>query len=91
MATEFLLSLDRRRYGELILLLKNDYAKQPKKNPKTLTDMYRPMVAFEPTRPKTVSGGRNEGTNFGNVAVKSGTGGDGDHGGGSGTERKIEC
>ena len=28
LATAFLLRLDRRRYGELILLLKNDYAKQ---------------------------------------------------------------
>ena len=29
--------------------------------------------------------------NFGNVAVEPGTGGDGDHGGGGGTVRKIEC
>ena len=28
LATAFLLSLDRRQYGELILSLKNDYAKQ---------------------------------------------------------------
>ena len=28
LATAFLLSSDRRRYGELILSLKNDYAKQ---------------------------------------------------------------
>ena len=27
LVTAFLLSLDRHRYGELILLLKNDYAK----------------------------------------------------------------
>ena len=31
LATAFLLRLDRRRYGELILLLKNDYAKQQQK------------------------------------------------------------
>ena len=29
--------------------------------------------------------------NFGNIAVKTGTGGNGDHGGGGGTVRKIEC
>ena len=28
LSTEFLLSSDRRRYGELVLSLKNDYAKQ---------------------------------------------------------------
>ena len=50
------------------------------------------MVAFDPTRPTPVSGGRNEGMNFGNVAVEPGTRGDGDHdGGGGGTVRKIEC
>ena len=31
LATAFLLSSDRRRYGELILSLKNDYAKQQQK------------------------------------------------------------
>ena len=90
LATAFLLSLDRRRYGKLILLLKNDYAKQHKNYPKTLTDMYRLMVAFEPTRATAVSGGRNKGTNFGNVEAEPGTGGDGDHGGGSATARNIE-
>ena len=40
LATAFLLSLYRRRYGGLILTLKNDYAKQQKNYPKTLTDMY---------------------------------------------------
>ena len=48
-------------------------------------------MAFETTRPTLVSGGRNEGMNFGNVAVESGIGGDGYHGGGGGTGRKIEC
>ena len=91
LATAFLLSSDRRWYGKLILLLKNDYAKQHKNYPKTLTDMYGLIVAFEPTRATAVSGGRNEGMNFGNVAAKPGTRGDGDHGGGSATARKIEC
>ena len=45
LATAFLLSSDRRRYGELILSLKNDYAKQ-QKNPKSLTEIYGMMVAF---------------------------------------------
>ena len=51
--------------------------------------MYGLMVAFEPTRPIAVSGGRNEGMNFGNMAVELGTGGDGDHSGGGGTVRNI--
>ena len=91
LATALLLSSDRRRYGKLILALKNDYAKKQKNHPKTLTDMYGLMVAFEPTRATSVSGERNEGMNFGNVAAKPGTGGDGDHGGGISTVRKIEC
>ena len=53
--------------------------------------MYGLMVAFGPTRATAVSGGRNEGMHFGNVEAKPGTGGDGDHGGGSATARKIEC
>ena len=53
--------------------------------------MYRLMVAFEPTRDTAVSGGRNEGMNFGNVAAKPRTGGDRDHGGGGATARNIEC
>ena len=77
MATAFLLSLGRRRYGELILSLNNDYAKQQQNHPKTLTDMYGPMVAFEPARPTAVSGGPNEGMNFGNVATEPGKGGTG--------------
>ena len=91
LATAFLLSSYRRWYGELMLLLKNEYGKQQKKYPKTLTEMYKLMVAFEPTMPTPVSGGRNEGMNFGNVAVEPGTGGDRYHGGGGGTVRKIEC
>ena len=46
LVTAFLVSLDRRQYGELILLLKNEYAKQQKKYLKTLTDMYGLMVVF---------------------------------------------
>ena len=65
----FLPILDRLRYRELILSLKNDYTKQQKNYPKTLTDMYRLIVAFDPTRATPVSGGRNKGMNFGNVAV----------------------
>ena len=91
LVTAFLLSLYRCRYGELILSLKNDYAKQQKNYLITLTDMYRLMVAFEPTRATAVSGGRNEGMNFGNVAAKPGTKGYRDHGGFSATTRKIEC
>ena len=72
--TAFLLRLDRRQYGKLILSLKNDYAKQQKNYPKTLTDMYGLMVAFDPTRATAVYGGRNEGINFGNVADKPRTG-----------------
>ena len=64
MATAFLLSLDRRRCGELIISLKNDYAKQQRNYPKTLTEMYGLMVAFEPTMAALLSGGRNEGLNF---------------------------
>ena len=51
--------------------------------------MYGMMVAFDPTRATAVSGGRNEGMNFRNVAVKPGTGGDGDHGGSGATARNI--
>ena len=91
MANAFLLSSDRRWYGELILLLKNDYVKQQKNYPKTLTDMYGLMVAFVPTMATSVSWGRNEGMNFGNVAAEPGTKGDGDHGGFSATTRNIDC
>ena len=57
LATAFLLSSDRRQYGELILLLKNDYAKQQRNYPSTLTYMYSLMVTFEPTRATPVAGG----------------------------------
>ena len=53
--------------------------------------MYGLMVDFEHTRPTTVSGGRNKGMNFRNVAVEPGTGGDGDHSSGGDIARKIEC
>ena len=39
--------------------------------------MYRLMVALDPTRATLVSGGRNEGLNFENVAVESTTRGQG--------------
>ena len=91
MATALLLSLDRRRYGELIISLKNDYAKQQENYPNTLTDMYGLMVAFETTRATAVSGGRNKGMNFGNVAAEPGTGGDRGHVGDSATAIKIDC
>ena len=64
-----MLRSDKPRYGELILLLNNDYAKQQKKYPKNLTDMYMLMLAFDPTRPTPVSRGRNEGMNVGNMVV----------------------
>ena len=51
MATAFLLSSDRRRYGELILSLNNEYTQQQKNYLKTLTDMNRLMGVFELTRP----------------------------------------
>ena len=91
LTTAFLISSDRHRYSEMILLLKNYYAKQQKNYPKTLTDMHGLMVAFKSTRPTPVSGGRNEGMNFRNVAVESGTGGDGYHGGNGVIGRKLEC
>ena len=40
LATAFLLSSNRRRYGELILLLEKDYMKHNRNYPNTLTDMY---------------------------------------------------
>ena len=89
MATAFLLILDRRWYGELILSLKNDYTKQQKKHPKNLTGMYKLMVTFEPMRATPVSGVRNEGLNFGNMAVESGTAGDVDHVSGGGHREKA--
>ena len=90
LATVFLLSSDRRRYEELILWFKNDYAKQQRNYQRTLTDMHRLMVAFDPTRETPVDRGRNEGLNFGNVVADSERSGDGDHDGGGGTGRKLE-
>ena len=86
-----MLSLDRRRYGKLILLLKNDYAKQQNNYPKNLTDMYGLILVFNPTRPTPVYRGRNEVMNFGNVVVEPRTGAGGYYCGVGGTVRKIEC
>ena len=57
LANSFLMSSDRRRYRDLILSIKNDYAKQQKNYPKTLTEIYELMVALYPTRPTAVSRG----------------------------------
>ena len=89
--TAFLLRSDRRRYVELILLLKNYYTKQQRNYPKTLTDMYSLIVAFEPTRATPVARGRNKGLNFGNVVADSEDPGTGDTGGGDGgAGRKLK-
>ena len=90
LATAFLLRSDRHWYGEIIISLKNDYAKHQNNYPKTLTYLYGLMVAFEPTRSTLVSGGRNKVMNLGNVAVEPGTGGYRDHGSGGGTGGKID-
>ena len=87
----FLLILDRRQYGELILSLKNNYAKHQRNYPIILTDMYRLLVALNPTRATLVAGGRNKGLNFGNVVADSEITEDGDHGGGGGIARNLEC
>ena len=57
LVTKFLLSLDRRQYGELILSLKNDYTKQQRNYPRTLTYMYRLMGCFGTTSATLVAGG----------------------------------
>ena len=57
LATAFLLSSDRRQYGELILSLKNDYTKQQRNYPRTLTYMYRLMGCFGTTSATLVAGG----------------------------------
>ena len=44
--------------------------------------MYGLMVEFDPTIATPVTGGRNEGLNFGNVVADSEGTGDVDHGGG---------
>ena len=90
LATAFLLSSDRRQYVELVLSLKNDYVKQQRNYPRTLTDMYRPMVVFEPTRATPVAGTRNVGLHFGNVVAHSEGSGNKDPGGGGGAGRKLE-
>ena len=90
LATAFLLNSYRRRYGELILSLKNDYTKKQQNYTKTLTDMYGLMVAFETTRATPVARGRNEGLNFGNVVANSEGTGNGDTSGGIDTGRKLE-
>ena len=53
--------------------------------------MYRPTVAFEPTRETPVAGGRNEGLNFGNVVTKPRATWNGDPSSGGGAARKLEC
>ena len=87
----FLVRSDRRRYGELVLSLKNDYSKQQHNYPNTLTDMYRLMMAFDPTRATPVAGGRNEGMNFRNVVADSEDTGTRDTGRVSGAWRTLEC
>ena len=92
LATVFLLSLDMRRYGELIMALKNNYVKQQGTYPKTLSDMYGMMVTFGPTSSAVVTRGHNERLIFRNVATNSKAAGTGDVGsGGNGAGRKIEC
>ena len=71
LTTAFLLRSYRRRYGELVLSPKKNYAKQRSNYPRTLTNMYGLILAFNPTRATPVSGGRNEGLNFGNVVADS--------------------
>ena len=91
LATAFLLSLDMRRYGELILSLKNGYAKQQRNYPITLTNMYGLMLKFDPKRATPVAGGRNKGLNFGIVVTDSETTGDRDHGSGDDIGENLEC
>ena len=59
LATAFLLSSDRCQYGELILSLKNDYAKHHRNDLRTLTNMYGIMVVLDPTMATPVAVGRN--------------------------------
>ena len=58
---------------------------------RTLTNRYRVMVAFDPTRVTSVAEGRNKGLNFRNVVADSKGTGNGDHGSGGGTGRKLYC
>ena len=92
LATVFLLSSEMRRYGELIMALKKNYAKQQGNYPKTLVDMYGMMVEFDPKSSAVVTRGHNERLIFRNVATNSEAAGTGDvvsvvNGAG----RKIEC
>ena len=91
MATSFLLSSDMRQYGDLILLLKDNYTKQQRNYLRRLTDTYRLMVAFDPKRSIAVAGGRNEGLDFGKVVADSKGTCDGDHGDDGVIGRKLEC
>ena len=52
-------------------MLKNNYTKLQRNYPRTPTNMYGLMVAFEAMRVTPVTGGRNEGLNFGNVVADS--------------------
>ena len=69
--------------------MEKKYAKQQSNCPRTLTDMYKLLVAFEPTRVTPVSGGRNKGLHFGNLVAKYEVKGNGDHGGDGVTGRKL--
>ena len=80
-----------RRYGEIILSLQNDYYKQQSNYPRTLTDMYGLMVAFNPTRATPVARGCNKGLNFRNVVADSKTTRYRDNGSGGGIGIKLEC
>ena len=76
---------------ELILSLKNDYAKEQRKYPRTLTDMYGLMVVLELTRATPVAGTRNGGMNFRNVVADSEGTGNIDSISGGGVGRKLGC
>ena len=82
---------ESKRYGELILSLKNDYMKQHRNYPRTLIGMYRLMVVFELTGATPVAGGRNKCLNFGNVVANSKVAGNRDPISGGSARRKLEC
>ena len=48
-------------------------------------------MVFDPRRAAPVAGVRNEGLNFGNLVADSKIVGDGDHAGGGGIGRNLEC
>ena len=87
LALPVLISSDCRRYGDLVVALKNDYAKQQKNYPKTVKEMYGIMVVFEPTRVAPVAGGFYDVVNSGNVTTKIEEG----EYGGANRGRKREC